>query len=424
MNMPSVRVAGAQSNRFPPSCRSPLKPAGKRDSAGVWLVLALIFTLVGTASAQNTAIAYQGRLKLGGGTPDSDSFFDIRFRLFSAATGGSQLGEVVVPSVGTDSNGWFTAMVDFGAAAFPANATQFIELGARRAGSPDIYTPLLPRQQVVPVPTALRAQQADLAGRYTGTVNVAQLPASVARLDVPQIFTAPPSFMPPSGVPFTVGLTNTVQNLSADLLDGLNSTAFWRRETNGGVSQLAEPARLPFDLRVQNRPVFRLQEGYSNLGWSLVADPSINTSREGVPGSTAFGRGILIESNADYSFAAGDGNRILAGARNSTVGGGARQSIGANSAYSGIFAGYGGVVSSNSRFAGVLLGNYGTVRGQVVCRRYFGRRKQRRSGRRLLRDPRREGQPGRVRRYLQYTGGACQHCWHECLLLGSAWGAI
>ena len=341
-----------------------MKPPGKRDSASVWLVLAVIFSLVGTATAQNTAIAYQGRLKLGGGIPTSDSFFDLRFRLFSAATGGSQSGEVFVPSIGTDSNGLFTAMVDFGVAAFSPSESRYIELGARRSGSPDDYTPMLPRQQVVPVPTALRAQQADVAGSYTGSVALAQLPESVARLDVPQTFTAPPAFMPPTGVPFTVGMTTTVHNLSADLLDGLNWTAFWRRETNDGVSSIIEPEDRPFEIRVQNTPAFRLQKGDSNLGWSLIGGSANNTIAAGVPGSViGGGRGNLIETGAHYSSVlGGDGNRIGQNSRDSVVGGGTRNRIGNDSAYSGIFAGYGGVVSSNSRFAGVLLGNYGTVR--------------------------------------------------------------
>lgn len=325
--------------------------------------IALVSTLLVVSSTvrADSFFMYQGRLKVGGANPGPSDRFDLRFSFFDAPSGTSpKLGEALVPAVAVDSNGVFTVQVDAWDCVSCLGQPQWLELAVRRTGGDTNYVTLTPRQRVAPVPTALLAQQSLTALSFTGMVVNAQLPATVARLDQPQVFTAPPSFMPPSGVPFTVGVTTTVQNLSADLLDGLDSTQFWRRETNGGVSRLAEPARLPFEVRVQNRSVLRLQEGNSNLGWSLVADPAINTIREGVAGSAVFGRGSLIESNADYSFVAGDGNQILAGARDSTISGGAMNRINPNGMYSGVFAGYGNEV--NSRFAGVLLGDNGQVR--------------------------------------------------------------
>lgn len=348
------------------------------------LILALLAIAIGSAPAQNTTVAYQGRLAVGGGSPDPSTRFDLRFRLFNAASGGSQVGEVFLPNVGTDSNGLFTAMIDFGAAAFPANAMRFLELAVRRAASPDNYTPLMPRQQVVPVPTALAARQADVAGSVTGMISAAQLPANVARLDVAQTFTVRPTFMPSNGPPFIVGITDTVQQLSADLLDGLDSTAFWRRTLNG-TTELIGPNENAnaLNLVLGTERALRLQPGSGGLGSSLIGGSSANTITQTVSGSViagggaalspnsvgahgAFvgaGRNNVIKTGADFGvLGGGDSNEIGMNAYDAVIGGGARQMIGLGSIYAGVFGGYNNMVSSNSRFAGVLLGNIGMVR--------------------------------------------------------------
>ena len=73
----------------------------------------------------------------------------------------------------------------------------------------------------------------------------------VAQLGSNQTFTGTASFNPVSGAPFTVGSTNKITNLNADLLDGLDSTNFallgasqtfsGRPAFNGGVSGASSP---------------------------------------------------------------------------------------------------------------------------------------------------------------------------------------
>lgn len=325
-------------------------------------LVALTMALAGPARA-DSFFMYQGRLKIGGGQPDPSDLFDVQFRWFDVPSGGVLVTQTLTQVSVLDSNGLFRALIDLGPNAFTSDP-RWMELAVRRAGTPDPFATLSPRQRVSPVPTSLHAQSADVAASVTGVLSPANLPPSVARLDAPQIFTAPPAFNPPSGPPFTVGITQKVANLNADLLDGLDSASFWRRNTNGGVSRLTEPADLPVEIRVQNTPILRLQKGDSNLGWSLIGGSANNNIATGVPGSViGGGRGNLIESNADYSVVAGgDYNQIGVAARGSAIGGGSRQLIGPNSVYAGVFAGYNNVVSSNSRFAGVLLGNNGKVR--------------------------------------------------------------
>jgi hypothetical protein len=179
-------------------------------------------------------VAYQGRLKVGDGALHPTARFDLRFHLYDAATGGSPLDEAVVQSVAVDSNGLFTVLIDAHPLWSSVSVAHWVELDTRPSDTASNYVTLLPRQRITAVPEALRAQTAVMAMSYTGTVSSAQLPANVARLDIPQAFTAAPQFVITSGPPFHVSqvVTMTVANLSADLLDGLDATQFWRRSVD------------------------------------------------------------------------------------------------------------------------------------------------------------------------------------------------
>jgi hypothetical protein len=64
-------------------------------------------------SAVGNSFTYQGRL-LSGGSP-ANGQYDLRFALYDAATGGSQVGTPVVLTNQTVSNGLFSVTLDFGA---------------------------------------------------------------------------------------------------------------------------------------------------------------------------------------------------------------------------------------------------------------------------------------------------------------------
>src|SRR5258708_4250760 len=59
-----------------------------------------------------SAIVYQGRLK-NGGSPAS-GFYDLRFSLYDASAGGTQVGPTVCADNVTISEGLFTVSLDFG----------------------------------------------------------------------------------------------------------------------------------------------------------------------------------------------------------------------------------------------------------------------------------------------------------------------
>ena len=325
----------------------------------VALVLLSQATLI-ISSEPFSAFLYQGRLEKTG--QPATGRYDFRFRLAVVQDGSVRFigNSMEIPNVEV-TEGNFAVDLDFGPGVFDGGVRE-LEIAVRVSGTGSGEMLVLsPRQRIKRVP---EASHADTASQLIGLLSTASLPANVARLDLPQTYPAPPLFAPTSGPPFNVGVTVTVQRLSADLLDGLDSTAFWRRETNDGVSRIVEPEDRPLEIRVQNTRVLRLQKGDSNLGWSVVGGSAGNNVAEGVPGAVVGGgRGNQVETGAFYSSVlGGDGNTIGPNAYVSTIGGGARQLIGPNSVYAGIFAGYNNMVSSNSRFAGILLGNNGKVR--------------------------------------------------------------
>ncbi len=66
----------------------------------------------------------------------------------------------------------------------------------------------------------------NAANLTTGTILSARLPANVSLLDANQTVTGLKNFAPASGPPFSVGSTNRVVSLNADLIDGLDASAF------------------------------------------------------------------------------------------------------------------------------------------------------------------------------------------------------
>lgn len=103
---------------------------------------------------QGTGFTYQGRLT-DTGVPVSSSY-DMRFQLFDALTGGTQVGSTVdLPAVAV-TGGLFTVTLDFGSVF--AGSPRWLEIGVKPAGSPDPFTTLAPRQELKPGPYAIAAQ--------------------------------------------------------------------------------------------------------------------------------------------------------------------------------------------------------------------------------------------------------------------------
>ncbi|MBI3853141.1 MAG: hypothetical protein HY298_23060 [Verrucomicrobia bacterium] len=158
-----------------------------------------------TVLAQGTAFTYQGRLN-DNGSP-ANGTYDLRYELHNDATTNGLLGSPQNDFGVAVSNGLFTSRLDFGPGIFTGDP-RWLQVLVRSNTAP-VFSVLLPRQRIDAAPYAVFAGlAADLKSGISPT------------------FTGTPSFNAASGPPFNVGSSSLVRNLNADLLDGLDSTAF------------------------------------------------------------------------------------------------------------------------------------------------------------------------------------------------------
>ena len=129
------------------------------------LILGLLIALTVTgATAQApvsgaTTFTYQGRLTLDG-QPISGAC-DLAFRLYDQAAGGSQVGQPISTTAAV-ADGFFTAGLDFGLAAFSGGQARWLEVAVQCSGDTAFAT--LPRQALTADPYAFDAQVAPWSG--------------------------------------------------------------------------------------------------------------------------------------------------------------------------------------------------------------------------------------------------------------------
>jgi sulfatase modifying factor 1 len=151
------------------------------------------------ADPLGSAFTYQGYLT--DGSAPAKGSYDLTFALFNAPASGAQVGNTLTNPAVVVSNGLFTALLDFGYAAFNGDA-RWLQIGVRTNGSTAAYTMLSPRQAVTATPYALQALAAGSAATAanvpaTGIVGFlpdSLLPANVARLNANQTFSASNGF--------------------------------------------------------------------------------------------------------------------------------------------------------------------------------------------------------------------------------------
>jgi hypothetical protein len=149
----------------------------------------------------------------------------------------------------------------------------------------------------------------------------------VASLSADQTYTGTASFRPSVGPPFVVGNQARVDHLNADLLDGLDSTSFWKLGGNSGttpgVEFLGTTDNRSLELKVNNTRALRLD--YASSHPNLIA---------GAPDNTV--------TTVGSTMAGGHHNQIQDSAYNSVIAGGAYnliQGAGARGARFGVIAG-------------------------------------------------------------------------------------
>lgn len=128
----------------------------------------------GTQAALGTAFTYQGRLIDDGDL--ANGTYDFEFKLYNAASGGSQVSSTITRGDLTVTDGLFTVELDFGSGAFKGDA-RWLEIGVRTGSSTGAYTTLIPRHPLAPAPYALalpglwtrpNATSANVVGGYSG----------------------------------------------------------------------------------------------------------------------------------------------------------------------------------------------------------------------------------------------------------------
>jgi hypothetical protein len=300
------------------------------------------------APAQGTAFTYQGRLN--NGSVPVDGLYDLKFALFQNSTGGGAVLGPITNSAVSISNGLFTTLLDFG----PYDPDTYgrgkwLEISVRTNG-PGSLTVLGARQQMTPAPSAIFATYAGGPPPGLGFN-----------------FTNLTSFNPPAGPPFSVGTTNEVANLNVDLLDGLDSSAFWQLAGNSGINTnsqfLGTTDNKPLNLKVNGKIALQIMPGTTlpNIIGGLSAfRPSFITS--GVSGAVIAGGNA--PSGAVNGFGGGDFQAVYD--NDGTIGGGFGNKVGNNNVdlTDAAFATVGGgVFNSASGYAATVAGGDSNVAG-------------------------------------------------------------
>jgi hypothetical protein len=237
-------------------------------------------------SAQGTAFTYQGWLN-DGGSPANGSY-DLRFTLFTADPGGTQVGPIRTTNAVAVSSGLFTVTLDFGANIF-TNTDRFLEIAVstNNAGS---FTTLSPRQKLTPVPYAIFAENVGSGGLTAGTYANAVTFNNAAN-----------SF---SGG--GAGLTG----VNAAMLGGLSANQFWKTSGNAGTTPAANfvgtTDNQALEVRVNGQRALRLQPN-TNAPPNVIGGSRSNAIASFTAGATiAGGDKNFIESFngavGDFSF--------------------------------------------------------------------------------------------------------------------------
>jgi|ERR1039458_3768638 hypothetical protein len=323
------------------------------------LTLALLSTLnpqLSTLFAQGTAFTYQGRLN--GGASPATGIYDLRFTIYDALASGSQIGGTLTSTATAVSNGLFTVTLDFGAGVF--NGTpRWLDIGVRTNGG-GAFSPLSPRQPLMPTPYAIQAMNANSASNLLGTLPAAQIGGTVLNASLP----GSPSFSGTVAATSFAGNGANVTGVNAVALNGLSATNFWQTGGNSGTTPgtqfVGTTDNQALEFKVNGSRALRLEPNANVIGGY-----SGNYLAAGLAGAVISGGGLNGYTNsifADYSaIGGGIGNTIQPNAYGSTIGGGGGNTIQPNAYYSTIGGGYGHTIQTNATDSTIGGGHVNTI---------------------------------------------------------------
>jgi len=248
------------------------------------------------AAPLSPAFTYQGVLELNGQVVQGSH--DLEFRLFDAATLGSQIGPTVSRPGLLLEQGLVLTTLDFGSAVFDGQA-RWLEIALRPSGG-GTFTRLAPRQALLATPYALFAPHP--AG-----------PAGPAGPQGPPGATGPPGAAGPAGPSGPRGTAGEQGPAGPQGPAGAlgpvgpegpagpaGSSDGWSRTGNTGtdpaVNFLGTRDARAFEVRANNERAWRVEP--ATRGPNVIAGSSANLAGPGVAGATIGGGGGQIEGDS------------------------------------------------------------------------------------------------------------------------------
>ena len=289
-----------------------------------------------SAAPLGTAFTYQGKLT-DGGTPANGNY-DLRFILYDADVGGSQVGPILTNAAVLVSGGLFTVPLDFGGGVFTGDA-RWLEIGVRANGGGN-FTTLSQRQPFTPTPYALYASNAGAAATASAVAPGAVTGSGIATGQVVRSL---------NGLQDSVRLlpgTNVSVNTAGDAITisatpgTVVTNSGWGVSGNAGTTVnnfLGTTDGQALELRVNNARALRIEpQAFSPNLIGGVASVSA-----GVEGATIAGGGnrfVPHQVTASYG-TVGGGTGNSEGGTAGVIGGGGSNSILTNAAYAAISGG-------------------------------------------------------------------------------------
>lgn len=294
-----------------------------------WVILLALIIQLPSASAQGTAFSYQGRLDESAGP--ANGTYDLTFRLYDAVSGGSSQGGPLTNSAVSVSDGYFTVTLDFGLNPFGSGAARWVEIAVRTNGG-GAFGLLTPRQALTPAPYAIYSGNVSGAG-ISGTINSSSIATgSIGANQLANASVTSAKLADGATLAELLDDDGVGSGLDADLLDGLQASAFWQLGGNAGTTPgthfLGTTDNQPVEFKVNNQRALRL-EFNTNGAPNVIGGSLVNFVAAGVTGATIggggaqyfFGSGYTNQVRADFGTVGGGGGNVSS-ASFATVGGG------------------------------------------------------------------------------------------------------
>jgi len=218
------------------------------------IVSCLAFASQSMAASFGTGFVYQGRLL--SGTNPANGIYDLKFSLFDASSGGSQIGNSQTNSSVTVTNGLITATLDFGAGALDGSA-RWLEVGVR-SNLVASFSTLSPRQPLTPAPYSLTASN------LAGNLPVTQLTGTLSSGQLGGTYSGALNLNNPANIFFGNG--GGLTNVDANTFGGFgvcNLPCYWKLTGNSGTTPgpnfLGTTDNKALELKVNNNRALRLE---------------------------------------------------------------------------------------------------------------------------------------------------------------------